>query len=70
MKNDQIVRHTWRVGHWTVTLSLPVLRQDRANTAICEWHPTLPDRALTAAEEAEYRVGLAAAWAMAIPSTH
>lgn len=50
--------HTWQVGPWTVTLSLPSLAFGTVRQAVCEWSPALPDRPLTADERDQYRAGL------------
>lgn len=53
--------HTWRVGPWTVALSLPPLAAGTVRQAVAEWSPALPDRPLTADEREQFRAGLSAA---------
>lgn len=57
------VAHVYRfnVGPWTCTVSARRPRPDAINTVCCEWTPSVPDRAFTAAEDGAYRQGLAEA---------
>lgn len=53
--------HTWQVGRWTVTLSLPPVVAGEVRHAVAEWAPSLPDRRFTPAERRQYEAGLAEA---------
>lgn len=55
-----IVR-TWKVGPWTATLTVPAPRKGELLSAVIEWDPSMPDRALTSAERTQYRAGRDAA---------
>lgn len=50
--------HTWRVGRWTVTLSMPPIAPGVIHNAVCEWDPAMPSRPLTASEQQQYQQGL------------
>lgn len=52
--------HTWKVGRFLVTLTVPPLRLGQVAHASVEWAPHLPER-LTTKEITAYRTGLAAA---------
>lgn len=49
---------TWRVGKFTVKLSLPL---GGCGIAACEWTPHMPTGPLTDAERQQYQDGLNAA---------
>lgn len=51
---------SWRVGRYTVTLSLPKIRPGALVGAVVEWDPAVPAR-LSSQEAAQYKEGLAAA---------
>lgn len=55
------VVHSWQVGAFTVTLSIPPISPDAIFHAVCNWTPTLPGRPLTASERLQYEAGLAEA---------
>jgi len=57
-----LVVHSFRVGPWTVTLSIARPQPGVVSHSLCEWAPDLPDRALTADEVRQYREGRDAAW--------
>ncbi len=54
--------HTWQVGRFKVTLSVPPLHRGDVAHASVEWSPRLPER-LTTKEVTAYQRGLAAALA-------
>jgi len=61
-KSASLVR-SWRVGRWTVTLSIPALTPDLGTAGVVEWSPAMPGRPLTPTELAQYRAGRDAALA-------
>ena len=54
---------SWRVGRWTVTLSISALTPGLGAAGVVEWSPALPGRPLTPTELDEYRRGREAAFA-------
>ena len=58
--------HSWQVGRWTVTLSVPPISAGAVSHAVCEWTPKLPGRPLTASEQRQYDAGMADAMQRAI----
>lgn len=62
MSAEAAFTRTWKVGRWTVTLSVPPLVAGSVRHAVAEWEPGLPDRALTALEQRQYDEGLQAAF--------
>lgn len=52
--------HTWQVGRYQVTLTVPPLQRGHIVHASVEWAPRLPGR-LTTKEITAYQRGLAAA---------
>jgi len=52
-----VLSRSWRVGRWTVTLSIPVLTPGLGAAGVVEWSPAMPGRPLTPTELAEYRTG-------------
>jgi len=65
MSAEAALVHTWRVGRWTVTLSMPPLALGGVRHAVCEWEPCVPGRPLTESERREYDAGLSAAMEIA-----
>jgi hypothetical protein len=61
MSAERAFVHSWQVGPWTVSLSLPPLVPGTVRQAVAEWSPALPNRPLTAAECKQFREGLSAA---------
>jgi hypothetical protein len=61
MSADAAFVHTWRVGRWTVTLTVPPIAPGFVRQAVAEWEPAMPGRPLTASEHAQYQAGLARA---------
>ena len=61
MSAEAAVVHTWRVGRWEVTLSMPPIAVGTVRHAVCEWSPAVPGRPLTASEQRQYDAGLAEA---------
>lgn len=57
--------HSWAVGRWTATLTMPPIVPGAVRHAICEWSPSLPGRRFTAAEQRQYDAGLAKAMQLA-----
>ena len=55
--------HSWRVGRWTATLTVPRVILGQLDDAVVEWSPAMPGRPLTASELAQYRAGRDAALA-------
>ncbi len=53
--------HAWRVGRWTVSLSVPRIVAGVVCCAAVEWSPALPERALLPNERRQYDAGLAEA---------
>ena len=52
-----LLSRSWRVGRWTVTLSIPALTPGLGAAGVVEWSPAMPGRPLTPSELAEYRRG-------------
>lgn len=63
MPGDAILSRSWRVGRWTVTLSIPGLTPGLGAAGVVEWSPAMPGRPLTPTELAQYRAGRDAALA-------
>jgi hypothetical protein len=49
--------HSWQVGRWTATLTVPPIIPGQRGTAVVEWSPAMPGRPLTATERAQYQAG-------------
>lgn len=56
------ISRTWKVGQYSVTLTMPRERVGATATAVVEWMPSKPPR-LSAPEFAQYRAGRNAALA-------
>ena len=52
--------HSWPVGQFTATMSVPKLRHSQVLSAVVEWQPHVP-QCLTDEEIAQYRAGRTAA---------
>lgn len=52
--------HSWPVGQFTATMSVPKLRQGQVLAGVIEWEPHVPQH-LTAEESEQYRAGRDAA---------
>lgn len=52
-----MLSRSWRVGRWTVTLSIPALTPGLGAAGVVEWSPAMPGRPLTPSELAQYRSG-------------
>ncbi len=61
MSAESLFTHTWQVGRWKVTLSVPPIAPGFVRHAVCEWDPAVPGRPLTASEQRQYEAGIAEA---------
>ncbi len=66
MSGEAAFVHSWQVGRWTVTLSMPRVVAGCVACASAEWSPSLPGRRFTAAEQRAYDAGLAKAMQLAL----
>ena len=55
--STSLLSRSWRVGRWTVTLTIPALTPGLGAAGVVEWSPTMPGRPLTPSELAQYRSG-------------
>ena len=73
MSAEAATVRAWRVGPWTVTLTMPPIVAGQAQHAVAEWTPSMPDRPFTATEKRQYEAGLfeaVAAAQLALDDTH
>ena len=63
MSGSASMVRSWRVGRWTVTLSIPMLTPGLGAAGVVEWSPAMPGRPLTPSELTQYRTGRDAALA-------
>ena len=61
MSGESALVSTFKVGRWTVTITMPRVVAGAVVCGSCEWDPALPGRPLTPSEERQYSEGLRAA---------
>lgn len=66
--SEAAIVHSFRVGRYTVEITLPAAAARGVHSAVCEWSPNVPGRPLNSDEDAQYRAGLAEALRLAAAS--
>jgi hypothetical protein len=61
MSAERAVVHSFRVGRFMLTVSLPPIKPGAVRSGTVEWDPRLPGRQLTTAEQRQYDAGMMAA---------
>lgn len=68
MSAEAALVHRFKVGRWSVEISVPPLAAGQVRHAVVEWSPRMPGRQLTASERQQYAAGLREAMVLATAS--